>query len=72
MTTMLILAALSPVTVTSVAIFIAVTAVAWVVIGRVSGDDKPRAEARLDMLKNRACRWRSRSRQRERKATQEE
>ncbi len=53
MFTMLILAALSPVTVTSVAIFIAVTAVAWVVIGRVSGDDKPRAEARLDMMRNR-------------------
>ncbi len=55
MTTMLILAALSPVTMTSVAIFIAVTAIAWVVIGRVSGDDKPRAEARLDMLKNRGA-----------------
>jgi tight adherence protein C len=50
---MLILAALNPVTLASVAIFIAVTAVAWVVIGRVSGDDKPRAEARLDMMKNR-------------------
>jgi len=48
---MLILAVLSPITLASVAIFIAVTAVAWVVIGRVSGDDKPRAEARLDMLK---------------------
>ena len=53
MTTMLILAALNPVTMVSVTIFIAVTAVAWVVIGRVSGEDKPRAEARLDMLKNR-------------------
>lgn len=53
MSTMLILAMLSPVTVASVAIFIAVTAVAWVVIGRVSGEDKPRAEARLDMLKKR-------------------
>jgi tight adherence protein C len=50
---MLILAMLSPVTVASVAIFIAVTAIAWVVIGRVSGEDKPRAEARLDMLKHR-------------------
>jgi len=55
MTTTLILAVLSPVAVTSVAIFIAVTAVAWVVIGRVSGDDKPRAEARLDMLKRRSA-----------------
>ena len=53
MSTMLILAVLSPVTIASVAIFIAVTAVAWVVIGRVSGDDKPRAEARLDMMKKR-------------------
>lgn len=53
MTTMLIFAAISPVTMASVAIFIAVTAIAWVVIGRVSGDDKPRAEARLDMLKHR-------------------
>lgn len=53
MTTMLIFAVLSPVAVTSVAIFVAVTAVAWVVIGRVSGDDKPRAEARLDMMKSR-------------------
>ncbi|MGI9470044.1 MAG: type II secretion system F family protein, partial [Rubripirellula sp.] len=53
MSTMLILAVLSPVTIASVAVFVAVTAVAWVVIGRVSGDDKPRAEARLDMMKNR-------------------
>ncbi len=54
MTTLLISAiGLNPVTITSVAIFIAVTAVAWVVIGRVSGDDKPRAEARLEALKNR-------------------
>ena len=52
MSTMLILAVLNPVTIASVAVFIAVTAVAWVVIGRVSGDDKPRAEARLDMMKN--------------------
>ncbi len=52
MTTLLISAiALNPVTVTSVAIFFAVTAVAWVVIGRVGGSDKPRAEARLDILK---------------------
>jgi tight adherence protein C len=53
MMTILMLAELSPVTMTSVAIFIAVTAVAWVVIGRVSGEDKPRAEARLDVLKRR-------------------
>ena len=51
MTTMMFLAVINPITLASVAIFIAVTAVAWVVIGRISGDDKPRAEARLDMLK---------------------
>ncbi len=53
MSTMTILAMISPITLVSVAIFIAVTAVAWVVIGRVSGEDQPRAEARLDMLKKR-------------------
>lgn len=53
MTTMMILAVIDPVTLASVAIFIGVTAVAWLVIGRVSGGDKPRAEARLDMLKKR-------------------
>ena len=41
-----------PVTITAIAIFISVTAVAWVVIGRISGNDKPRAEARLDMMRN--------------------
>jgi tight adherence protein C len=49
----MIFAMLDPVTITSIAIFISVTAVAWVVIGRISGDDKPRAEARLDMMRNR-------------------
>ncbi len=34
------------------AIFVAVSAVAWLLIGRVSGDDQPRAEARLDELRN--------------------
>ena len=53
MTSLLILAALDPIIITSVAIFFAVTAVAWVTIGRVSGDDKPRAEARLDMMRSR-------------------
>ena len=48
----MIFAMLDPVTITSIAIFISVTAVAWVVIGRISGDDKPRAEARLDMMRN--------------------
>lgn len=53
MSTMTLLAMLNPITVASVAIFIAVTAVTWVVIGRISGEDKPRAEARLDMLRKR-------------------
>jgi tight adherence protein C len=52
--TLLILAmSIDPVVVTSVAIFFAVTAVAWVTIGRVSGDDKPRAEARLERMRKR-------------------
>lgn len=51
MTTMTILAMIDPVTFASIAIFIGVTAVAWLIIGRVSGEDKPRAEARLDMLR---------------------
>ena len=53
MSTLTILAMLSPLTLVSVAIFVAVTAVAWVVIGKVSGEDKPRAEARLDKLRKR-------------------
>ncbi len=52
--TLLILAiAIDPVIVTSIAIFFAVTAVAWVTIGRVSGDDKPCAEARLERMRSR-------------------
>ncbi len=35
-----------------VSLFIAVSAVAWLVLGRMSGEDKPRAEARLDELRN--------------------
>ncbi|QDT13688.1 type II secretion system F family protein [Planctomycetes bacterium K23_9] len=53
MTLLIFAAILSPVVITSVAIFFAVTAVAWVTIGRVSGGDKPRAEARLDMMRSR-------------------
>ena len=34
-------------------IFVAVSAVAWFCIGRVTGGDKPNAEARLDMMKRR-------------------
>ncbi|GAA5510241.1 type II secretion system F family protein [Novipirellula caenicola] len=53
MNTFTILAfALDPVTLTSIAIFVAVTGVAWVVLGRVSGDNKPRAEARLDAMRS--------------------
>ncbi len=42
----------SPVLMTSVAIFLAVSAVTWIALGRVSGDSKPRAEARLDGLRD--------------------
>ncbi len=42
----------APVLLTSIAIFFAVTAVTWVAIGRVSGEDRPRAESRLDVLKD--------------------
>lgn len=35
-----------------VSLFIAVSAVAWLVLGRMSGEDQPRAEARLDELRN--------------------
>lgn len=46
-------AMLDPVTITAIAIFISVSVIAWVVIGRISGEDKPRAETRLDMLRHR-------------------
>lgn len=51
MSTITILAAFNPLTIIVVAVFVAVSATAWVVIGRVSGDDKPRAEARLDKMR---------------------
>ena len=35
---------LDPVTITAIAIFISVSVIAWVVIGRISGEDKSRAE----------------------------
>ena len=54
MTTLLIFAfAIDPVIVTSVAIFIAVTAVAWVAISRLGGDNKSNAEMRLDSMRSR-------------------
>ena len=49
----MIFAMLDPVTITAIAIFISVSVIAWVVIGRISGEDKPRAETRLDMLRHR-------------------
>ena len=49
----MIFAILDPVTITAIAIFISVSVIAWVVIGRISGEDKPRAETRLDMLRHR-------------------
>ena len=53
MTLLIFASIIDPVVITSIAIFFAVTAVAWVTIGRVSGGDKPRAEARLDMMRSR-------------------
>lgn len=47
----MILASFDPVILVSLAIFIAVTAVAWVVIGRVSGEDTPHAERRLERMR---------------------
>lgn len=51
MCTTLILASLLGPALVSLVVFIAVTGTAWLVLGRVSGDDKPKAEARLDLLK---------------------
>lgn len=42
----------APVLLTSIAIFFAVATVSWVALTRVSGDDRPRAESRLDELKD--------------------
>lgn len=53
MTHLLMLAMIEPATMVAIIIFIGVTAATFAVIGRVSGDDKPRAEARLDMMRNR-------------------
>ncbi len=50
---MFALAMPSPVLLTAIAIFLAVSAVTWLVLGRVSGDNKPRAESRLDSLRDR-------------------
>ena len=50
MSTML-LALANPATLAMVAVFVAVTFMAFVVVGKVTGDDKPRAEARLDEMR---------------------
>ena len=50
-TTLILSSFLGPAALVSVVIFVAVTGAAWLVLGRVSGDDKPNAEARLDMLR---------------------
>ena len=53
MTTLLIFGFVSPVVITSVAIFFAVTAVAWVTISRIGGENKTSAEARLESMRSR-------------------
>ena len=50
-TSLFFVAAISPITIASIAIFVAVTAGAWFAISRVSGNDQPTAEARLDALR---------------------
>ncbi|MEL6111060.1 MAG: type II secretion system F family protein [Planctomycetota bacterium] len=51
--TSLLAITVSPIFITAAAIFFLVTAGIWFVLTRVSGDDKPRAEARLDMMRRR-------------------
>lgn len=51
--TLLLALSINPIILTAGAIFIFVTAGTWLVLARVSGDDKPRAEARLDMMRKR-------------------
>ncbi|MCO8124759.1 type II secretion system F family protein [Stieleria sp. TO1_6] len=51
--TLLLALTINPIIITSSAIFLFVTAGTWFVLTRVSGDDKPRAEARLDMMRKR-------------------
>ncbi len=43
----------SPVLLTAIAIFLAVSALTWLVLGRVAGDEKARTETRLDSLRTR-------------------
>ena len=51
--TLLLALSINPIYVTAGAIFLFVTVGMWFVLARVSGDDKPRAEARLDMMRKR-------------------
>jgi tight adherence protein C len=51
--TLLLALSINPIYLTAASIFIFVTAGIWFVLARVSGDDKPRAEARLDMMRQR-------------------
>ncbi|MGB7324132.1 MAG: type II secretion system F family protein [Rubripirellula sp.] len=51
-TSLTLIAALGSATIASIAVFVAVTAGAWFAISRVSGDDKPTAESRLDALRS--------------------
>ncbi|QDV61938.1 MULTISPECIES: type II secretion system F family protein [Crateriforma] len=52
LTPMMLASSTMPIILTCVAAFVGVTAVAWLVLGRVSGDDRPTAESRLDILKD--------------------
>lgn len=51
-TSLLAETSMMPILATAGAAFIAVTAVAWLVIGRVTGGDRPTAESRLDIMKD--------------------
>jgi tight adherence protein C len=64
---MYVLAMIEPVTAIAIAIFIGVTAATFAVMGRVSGGDKPRAEARLDMMKNRRAKGAAEEQERNKK-----
>ncbi len=50
---LLLALSINPIYITAGAIFLFVTVGMWFVLNRVSGDDKPRAEARLDMMRKR-------------------
>ncbi|MDM4015473.1 type II secretion system F family protein [Roseiconus lacunae] len=51
--TLLLAVTINPIFLTAGAIFAFVTFGTWFVLNRISGDDKPRAEARLDMMRKR-------------------